>query len=368
MPAPGEPLRVVVAGGGFAGVEVILALRAVAGDRIEIELVSNDDALRFRPLAVSEPFGAGPAESIALDELCAEQGVRRVRARVTAVDAPAHRITTDATEPIGYDALVLAVGARRTPSLPGALTFDGRRGIEELRRLVDEIASGAVGSVAFAVPGAATWTLPIYEVALLTRAELERRGIDGARLTVVTPEARPLELFGALDSDRVASLLADRGIAVHLGGRPERIGRAHGADALLTSTGAVAADRVVALPSIEGPRIPGVANDADGFIRTDLHGLVDGTSTVYAAGDATWHPVKQGGLATQQADAVAVAIAARAGVPIDPRPFDPRMRGWLLTGGEPLRLGDPGGGEAPEPFRPTQKVVGRHLSRWLDRG
>jgi sulfide:quinone oxidoreductase len=278
----------------------------------------------------------------------------------------AHTVQTDATPPLRYDVLVLTLGAHRSPVLPGVLSFDGLRGIVELKRLVDDIAGGAVDAVAFAVPGETAWTLPVYELALLTDAELRRRGITGASLSIVTPESEPLEMFGLAATARVASLLRDRGIALQPESLPRRLGVAHGRAALLTSAGSVPADRVVALPRIDGPAVSGLPTDPAGFIPTDSHGLVHGTANVYAAGDATAYPVKQGGLATQQADAVAVAIAARAGMQIDPRPFDPRLRALLLTGGVPLELGGPGDGVREAPASTwSQKVIGRHLSAWL---
>ena len=81
-------------------------------------------------------------------------------------------------------------------------------------------------------------------------------------------------------------------------------------------------------------QIPGVPADADGFVPVDRHGRVTGLAGVYAAGDGTAFPIKQGGLATQQADAVAETIAAAAGAPIEPEPFRPILRGMLLTGGD----------------------------------
>ncbi len=92
-------------------------------------------------------------------------------------------------------------------------------------------------------------------------------------------------------------------------------------------------DRIVCLPLLDGPAIPGVPADADGFIPVDAHGRVPGTPDVYAAGDATTFPIKQGGLACQQADAVAELISATAGAPIEPIPFRPVLRGKLMTGG-----------------------------------
>src|SRR5207244_5225616 len=91
-------------------------------------------------------------------------------------------------------------------------------------------------------------------------------------------------------------------------------------------------DRVVALPELVGEPIPGVPHDEKGFIPVDQHGAVRGLPDVYAAGDGIAYPVKQGGLATQQADAAAEAIAATLGAAIEPKPFRARLRGQLLTG------------------------------------
>ena len=95
---------------------------------------------------------------------------------------------------------------------------------------------------------------------------------------------------------------------------------------------------MIALPAMRGPAIRGIPQTVTGFIPTDRHGRVLGVEDVYAAGDGTAFPVKQGGLAAQQADAAAAAIAAAAGVEIDPEPFAPVLRGLLLTGCEPHYL------------------------------
>jgi len=66
---------------------------------------------------------------------------------------------------------------------------------------------------------------------------------------------------------------------------------------------------------------------------------VRGVDRVWAVGDMTNWPLKQGGLAAQQADVAAADIAARvAGAEGRVRPFNPRLQGKLLTGEEPLFL------------------------------
>ena len=64
-----RPLRVVVAGGGIAAAEVLLALRDLAGDRVSLTLVSPSDELILPALSVAEPFALGRAQRYALAEL-----------------------------------------------------------------------------------------------------------------------------------------------------------------------------------------------------------------------------------------------------------------------------------------------------------
>jgi hypothetical protein len=94
---------------------------------------------------------------------------------------------------------------------------------------------------------------------------------------------------------------------------------------------------------------------------------------VFAAGDATDFPIKQGGLAAQQADAVAEAIAASVGADIDPQPFRPILRGVLLTGAAPRYLRADLSGTAGDDFTissrpiwwPPDKLSGRYLAPYL---
>ena len=83
----------------------------------------------------------------------------------------------------------------------------------------------------------------------------------------------------------------------------------------------------------------------------DEHGRVPGADGIYAAGDVTTFPLKQGGLATQQADAAVEAMLAALGVPIMPRPFEPVLKGVLYTDREPAYLRATLAGEGPSPAR-----------------
>jgi sulfide:quinone oxidoreductase len=132
-------------------------------------------------------------------------------------------------------------------------------------------------------------------------------------------------------------------------------------------------DRVVALPRLEGPQLDGLPCDLDGFVIVDDRLRVMGVDGVWAAGDATNMPVKQGGLATQHADVAAAGIAAWAGLAAEPAPFDPVLRACLMTGDQPryLRAWIGGGHGARSEFSdrplwwPASKIAGKYLAPYV---
>jgi sulfide:quinone oxidoreductase len=228
--------------------------------------------------------------------------------------------------------LLIAVGARSITSIPGSVTVTGPANLNRFRRVLHELEVGRIRRVAFAIPPATSWPLPLYELALLTAARATELGLSDVELSIVTPEQAPLEVFGASASEAVAGLLTESGVTFHAARHPAEF--RDGTLAFVPS-GGVAAERVVSLPRLLGPQVQGIPHDSQGFIPVDLHGLVQGEADIYAAGDATTCPLKQGGVATQQADAAAEAIAARAGAAIQPKEFRPVLRGLLLTGSRP---------------------------------
>ena len=369
---PGERLNVVIAGGGVAALEAALALRALAGDRLAVELFAPAPHFWYRPLAVAEPFKLGEARHFELVHLAAEVGATFSPGELRSVDAARRLAYIAPAGPVPYSMLLIACGAVPKAAIDGALTFRGPADTSKIEHLLGEIEAGEVRRIAFAVPAGAVWSLPAYELALMTAAWLANRSIAGVELALVTPEEQPLQLFGREASAAVRALLDERAIAVHT---CVYATEARAGELLLAGGGIVLADRVVALPRLQGPRIGGIPQTLDGFISVDLHGRVTAVEGVYAAGDITAFPVKQGGIAAQQADAAAEAIAAEAGANVTPQPFRPVLRGLLLTGAEPRYLrGDLAGGAgetsvaSPEPlWWPPAKIVGRHLASFLAR-
>jgi sulfide:quinone oxidoreductase len=326
----------MIAGGGVAALEGLLALHALAGHAIDVTLVAPEPTFLYRPVTVAEAFGRGEARSWPLDQLVAEKSAGGViRGSLHEVLADEHAAVLEGGERLSFDLLVVAVGAVMKDALPGALSFRGREDVPALRGMLDELSDGTAGSIALTLPSGTMWSLPIYELALLASSHLRDRGAADVEIHLVTPETAPLELFGPQTSRAISPLLAARGIELHTMSLAVRV---EGRSIVLAGGGRVYADRVVTLPRLEGPHLRGLPQDAQGFIPVDSHGRVRDAPDVFAAGDATAFPLKQGGLAAQQADAVAELIAAEAGVALQPRPFSPVLRGLLLTGGAPLYL------------------------------
>jgi sulfide:quinone oxidoreductase len=362
-----KPLDVLIAGAGVAALEAALALQALTDGEVAVELVAPEAEFTYRPLAVTEPFRVGEVTRFPLKTLVEAARARLRRGSVAAVDPERKVVALDDGLELAYDILLLALGARPREAVAGALTFRGPEDGPALSALLDKTTAGEIRRIAFAVPTGASWPLPLYELALLTAEYVAAHGTRGVEILIVTPEEHPLGLFGQTASDAVSELLAIRGVQVQTMVTPvlfeERVLR-------IVAAQPIELDAVVALPQLEGPRLPGVPHDERGFVPTDESGWVLGLTDVYAAGDLTQFPLKQGGIATQQADAAASAIAADAGVAVKPEPFRPVLRGLLLTGLAPRFLRAEATGARSvvdtEPlWWPPAKIVGRYLTPFL---
>ena len=323
--------RIVIAGGGVAALEACLALRdRLSAADLDITLLTPAQRFDYRPLSVLEPFQGESRWSLALATFAADQDVSVVHDALTAVGPHARVAVTGAGDEIPYDLLLVATGGHAADAVHGALTFRGAGEGQAVRDLL----AAQPQSIAFAAPAGATWPLPLYELALLSAAELRRRGA-ATKVLLVTPEDAPLALFGPSASEFAADLLArhDIELIASAGAVAARDG------ALELSDGRrLDAEHVIALPRVLGRRIEGIPRDDEDFVPIDEHCRVEGVEHVFAAGDVTNFPFKQGGLAAQQADAAAEAMLAELGLPIAARPFDPVIRGVLFTDGDPVYL------------------------------
>ncbi len=366
------PFRVVIAGGGVAALEGALALRDLAGERISITLLAPGSEFVYRPMRVREPFAYSEARRYPLDEIARDIGVELKHDGFKRLERDRRIVHTEGGDQLEYDALVLALGAIRRPRFKHATTLDDARIDEQLHGLIQDVEGGYVQKLAFISPGRMPWPLPMYELALMTAQRAHAMGAE-LSITVATPEDAPLAIFGQTVSGAVAQLLTDRGILVIPSARCETPGP--GELSVYPGARRLLLDRIVALPELFGPSTPGVPKSApDGFLPVDVHCQVRGVDRVFAAGDATDFAVKHGGMAAQQADTAAEAIAALAGAPVEPKPFHPIIHAILLGADKPLYLSahiTGGHGSSSEisdtpSWSPPTKIAAKYLSPYLE--
>jgi sulfide:quinone oxidoreductase len=369
--SPKQPFDVLIAGGGVAALEGALALRDLAGDRVRTTLLAPDSTFVYRPARVKEPFGYAAAQTYPLAELASGIGVELLPDRFKSLEADRSTVHTEQGKALSYNALLLATGAQLRPAFSHGVSIDDSRIDEQLHGLIQDVEGGYVSSIAFVAPPGMAWPLPVYELALMTA----RRAYDmqtEVAVTIATPEDAPLAVFGDKVSVEVGRLLKQNGITT--------ITSAHasvpepGLVTINPGDRTLKVDRVVALPELYGPSMSGVPGGPEGgFIPIDAHCRVHGLENVFAAGDATDFPIKFGGIAAQQADTAAQAIASMAGAPVEPQPLHPVLQAILLGADKPLYLsahvtGGHGSnseiGEEPR-WSPPVKIAARYLAPYL---
>jgi sulfide:quinone oxidoreductase len=370
--SPQEQFNAVVVGGGVAALEASLALRELGGERIATTILAPNPEFVYRPMTVGEPFAHAAARRYPLDRIARDIGAELCTDSFKWLEPERRVVHTAAGQRLKYDALLLALGARLYPRYKQALTIDDAQLDEQLHGLIQDVEGGYVHKVAFVIPPGEAWPLPIYELALMTAARAHDMNIE-LSITIATPEDTPLAIFGREASDGIRRLLEDNGILTITSAQCEV--RENGRVAIHPGSRELHVDRIVALPELVGPSVPGVPGGAaGGFIPVDVRGKVRGLDHVYAAGDATDFAIKHGGIAAQQADVAAQAIAALAGLAPEPAPFHPVIHGILLTGGKPLYLsahvtgGHGASSELTETptWSPATKIAAKYLAPYLE--
>lgn len=348
------PFRTLIAGGGPAALEAALTLREVAPD-VHVVLLAADTEYVYRPLSVVEPFARAGVRRYPYARL-ADLRIEVRHDRLAHVETDAGLVRTTDGDGVPFDALLIATGARQRPAIPHCLTFGG--GVDDVERmhgLVQDIEGGYVRRLVFAAPPGADWTLPLYELALQTAERVDDLCLDEVSISLVSYEARPLEVFGTAASELMAGLLHRARVEY------------------IRSDGVPAADRIIALPVPAGPRVAGLPSDDLGFLAVDQHGRVPGAPGVWAAGDCTSSPIKQGGVATQQASVAATSIAAHVAGGAAATPDDLILRAMFVDRRQAYFLRrrldglDPGQASSRALWWPPSKIAGQRLAPYLDR-
>jgi len=363
--------KIVIIGGGVAALEAAIGLHDSPNIEADVTMVTPQEEFHYRPFAVLEPFGYQKTACMSIADLVAGCNVELVHDKVSRVDHTFKRVMLAGGRLLSFDALVVTTGAEPVEGLRGGMMIGGPGGNDNMARVLREIDAGVVKRVAFVAPPGASWTLPVYEFALLTAARVRTHLQPALHVMVVTPEQRPLQVFGEMAGDRVMSMLNDAGVELHAGLRA--LSFTNGVIGTVSGQ-RIEADRALSLPHLVGRRIPGLPQDRNGFLHVDAHGHVGDANDVFAAGDITDFPVKQGSIAAQQADAVVSELARMFGTQQESQPFLPQLHAMMFSehGRTFLRAADHGSplGEAvsDEPlWEDAEKIFSRHLSQRIRR-
>lgn len=256
--------HVVIAGGGFAAVETLLALWALGSKHVSVTLVAPESRLFYRPAATAEAFEDRPARSYDLHAIAADVGAAFRKARLVSVGSQKRYVRLSYGVRLTYDALVLATGGRATANVPGALMFRDQRDVPAFRHVLREMDRGGIRRIAFALPGGVSWPLPLYELALLTATRAAERRL-ATEVMLVTPEPAPLAVFGAEPSRLVDKVLAEQRVSFVGGTVPDHV-RDDGSLVLRSGT-TLQADRVWRCHNCAGGASPACRPTMPGLCR-----------------------------------------------------------------------------------------------------
>ena len=342
--------RVVIAGAGHAGGSVAAMLRQL-GFEGSITLIGDEPIPPYErpPLSKAWLKGEASAESLALRpaEFYGTQKIDlRLNTSVIAIDRVAKTVSLGSGESVGYDFLILALGARaRKLTIPGI----DLRGVLELRTAADaDQLKAALG------PGKRLAVVGGGYIGL--EAAASARGL-GADAIIIERESRVLARVACQQlSDFFEAYHRGQGVIIEVAAGVDRLegddgivtgvrltdGRLIPCDAALIGVGAVSNEEIA--------RAAGLA--CDGGILVDLSARTDDPS-IFAIGDCTKRPLPLYDR-TMRLESVPNALeqAKQAAAAIYGRPPPPPEVPWFWSDQYDVRLQIAG-----IPFDATQIVV-----------
>jgi sulfide:quinone oxidoreductase len=242
----------------------------------------------YRPVEAHDPLALDGRIRVPLARLARAAHADLRHDRVVTFDPGARRVHTARGYALGYDALVVATGARPESVVSGAASLR-EENWPGCRILMHRLSRGEPTSLAFVEPPAPCKAFDLYDLAIHA-AVVARRNRVAADLTFVTAQPAPLAFLGARAAGMLASTLGAHGLRVVESAYVRSVG---GGDVdLAPGPRRIAAEAVIAAPRLSGPWLDHLPHDRDGFVPTDAYGGVSGLPDVYAAGDCTPFPVR----------------------------------------------------------------------------
>lgn len=386
---------VCVVGAGTAGLEALLSAREALGAKAQLRLIAPESEFLYRPMSPGSLFRPAQERGVAIADLATQAGAAWVADRAAAVYETERQVLTRDGDTVDFDYLLLAPGSRSRRVLRQGYVWERGADPSFLDQIISGIVAGEVQSVAVVAPRGARWPLPAYELALVLAWTAVR---TDAQVTLITAEEQPLAALGPGATETVARELDAANVETitgvelideprhdpeppeltHVVFAPERpedlagslIGKPIDPAHVRLGSGSKAEfDRLISLPTVDGPFLAGVATDAAGFIEVDEELKVCGSEHVWAAGSCIAAALEHSALAARQADAAIVAISAAisGAVGVTRASGAPELTGMLLTDQREQWLREnPVGTQQPSTrclWWPPGRAVGRVLSQ-----
>lgn len=315
-----KPPRVVIAGGGFGGLEAAFYLRYRLGNLADLMLVSNYDYFLFKPNTIYIPFGKDPSlYKIPYRDGLKEQKITFKQSTVTGVD-PERKVVLTENGTLSYDYLIIATGASmRAEEIPGLGEYAHTIWtVEEMIRLrhgltiaMERARDGKSQKILFLVPPNNKCSGPLYELVMMTDTYLRRVGLrEQFEIGFVTFERSYIQSFGPRLHEVVSQEFTQRSITGYLQSPVASVERQK---VLLKSGDSLTYDLLVSFPPyIASTQFSALPHDDRGFLLTDFSTRqLQGHPDIYVVGDAGDFPVKQAFLALIQADTAGEHLAQR---------------------------------------------------------
>ena len=329
--------HVVVLGAGFGGLELATRLSATVGGEVRITLLDQSDAFTFGFSKLDILFGRADAAEVRIPYRgLTKPGVEFRRARITAIDPAARRVTTDEGS---YDAdiLVVALGAEydiaATPGFAqGGFEYYSVAGAERMRDEALPWFTG--GTILFGVLGQPYKCPPApFEGAFMLHDQLVERGLrEQTQIRVIAPMAAPVPVTPEV-SQRFLDELAARDIEYTGQKRVVELD-VPSKEAVLESGKRLPYDLFVGIPIHRVPLVVAESGLApNGWVEVDRDTLETPFPDVFAVGDCVAIPMAKAGVFAENAAGVAAEnIVARLRGEEPPRRYEGEGNCYLEFG------------------------------------
>jgi sulfide:quinone oxidoreductase len=328
--------RITILGAGFGGLELASMLSEALGDGVEVTLIDKSDSFVFGYSKLDVMFGRAEPKAVRLPYRdIAKPGVRFVQETITAIDAEARRVSTDAAIH-DADVLVVALGADydldATPGLAeGGNEFYSVAGAERLAEILPTFSSGraviGVCGAPFKCPPAPS------EAALLLHDLFSSRGVrDQCEISFLMPLPSPVPPSPET-SRALIDAFAERDIAFSPSKRISSLDAARGM-VVLDDGDELPYDLFLGVPKHRAPDVVIESGLTDGtYVPVDPRTLETRFPGVYAIGDCAQIGVPKAGVfAEGAARVVARALIAEAGRGERPEGYDGRGSCYIEFG------------------------------------